>query len=105
MSTSLEDEPLPQVQDAILDAETLEQLASDLQSFATVDEVLLKGGAMAMTSGQSVSLAEAMDALKQGQVVGIQIRYRYGGSSWWDTLLRTPHGIRIVRIEQRLDAL
>jgi hypothetical protein len=103
MSTVPENPPLPQLQNAVLDAETLEQLARDLTSFAQVDEVLLKGGSTAMTSGRSVSLAEALEALRQGRVLGVQVRYRYDGTSWWDTLLRTPQGIRLVRIEHRLD--
>jgi hypothetical protein len=102
MSAALENAPLPQLQDAHLDAETLEQLARDLASFAQVDEVLLKGGSMAMTSGKSVALAEALEALRQGRVLGVQIRYRYDGTSWCDTLLRTAHGIRLVRIAQPL---
>jgi hypothetical protein len=30
----------------------------------------------------------------------VQLRYRYRGRQWWDTLLRTEDGVRIVRIEQ-----
>ena len=102
-SSVAENPPLPQLQESLLDAQTLEQLASDLRSLAQVEEVLLKGGAMAMTTGKAVSLSQALEALQQGRVLGVQVRYRYGGSGWWDTLLRTPHGIRLVRIEHRLD--
>lgn len=98
-----ENPPLPQLQESLLDAETLEQLVSDLQRFAQVDEVLFKGGATAMTSGRAVSLLEALESLRQGRTLGVQVRYRYAGASWWDTLLRTPHGIRLVRIEHPLD--
>lgn len=97
-----EDTPLPQLQDALLDPETLEQLLRDIQRCAVVQEVLLKGGAVEMVSGKSVPLVEAMDALRRGQVLGVQIRYWYDGSNWWDTLMRTPKGIRLIRIEHRL---
>jgi len=97
-----ENTPLPQLQDAILDPETLEQLFQDIQHSTVVKEVLLKGGALAMTSGQSVPLAEAMEALKEGRVLGVQLRYWYNGADWWDTLMRTPKGIRLIRIEHRL---
>jgi hypothetical protein len=103
MNASSENPPLPRLQEALLDVGTLEQLARDLQSFAQVDEVLLKGGAVAMTSGRPVSLPEALEALRQGRALGVQVRYRYDGTSWWDTLMRTPQGIRLVRIEHRLD--
>ena len=97
-----EGSPLPQLQDAILDPETLEQLFQDIQHRAVVHEVLLKGGAAAMASGQSVSLDEARAALQEGRVLGVQIRYWYGEANWWDTLMRTPKGIRLIRIEHRL---
>lgn len=103
MSTAPEPPPLPPLQDALLDSRTLEQLARDLQSFAQVDEVLLKGASTERTSGEAVALDEALEALRRGRVLGVQIRYRYQGSHWWDTLLRTPRGIRLVRIEHRLE--
>ncbi len=93
---------LPQLQDAILDPETLEQLFQDIQRSTVVDEVQLKGGPMAMVSGQSVPLDEARSALQEGRVLGVQIRYWYKGTHWWDTLMRTPKGIRLIRIEHRV---
>ncbi|MCY1075670.1 hypothetical protein [Archangium lansingense] len=92
---------LPQLQDAILDAETLEQLFRDIQRCAVVDEVLLKGGAAVMASEKSVPLADAEQALREKQVAGVQIRYWYEGASWWDTLMHTPRGVRLIRIEHR----
>jgi hypothetical protein len=93
---------LPQLQDAILDPETLEQLFQDIQRSTVVDEVQLKGGPMAMASGQSVPLDEARAALQERRVLGVQIRYWYNGAHWWDTLMHTPKGIRLIRIEHRL---
>jgi hypothetical protein len=98
-----ENAPLPQLQDALLDPETLEQLLQDIQRCTVVKEVLLKGGALAMASEQSVPLAEASEALREGRVLGVQIRYWYDGADWWDTLMRTPKGIRLIRIEHRLE--
>jgi hypothetical protein len=96
-----ENAPLPQLQDAILEPETLEQLLQDIQRSTVVKEVLLKGGALAMASGQSVPLAEAMEALREGRALGVQIRYWYDGADWWDTLMRTPKGVRLIRIQHR----
>ena len=50
---------LPQLQDAILDPEMLEQLFQDIQRCTVVDEVQLKGGPMVMVSGQAVGIAAA----------------------------------------------
>jgi hypothetical protein len=97
MSTSTE--ALPPVQDALLDSERLFSLFRDLSELVEIDEILLKGGPQSRAVEQRLSLEEARAALEQGRVLGVQIRYRYQGSPWWDTLLRTPHGIRIVRIQ------
>ena len=97
-----ENSPLPELQDAILDPETLAQLFQDIQHCAVVDGVFLKGGSAAMVSGASVPLDEAQAALQEGTALGVQIRYWYNGTRWWDTLMRTPQGIRLIRIEHRL---
>jgi len=97
-----ENTPLPQLQDTLLEPETLELLFQDIQRCAVVSEVQLKGGPMAMASGQSVPLDEARAALQEGRVLGVQIRYWFNGAHWWDTLLRTPQGIRLIRIEHRV---
>jgi hypothetical protein len=92
-------EPLPALQDALLDADTLEALFHDLAGLVEIEEILLKGEPRSHALERPVSLEEARAALKQGAVLGAQIRYRYQGSAWWDTLLRTPQGIRLVRIQ------
>jgi hypothetical protein len=102
VSDSPESSPLPQLQDALLDPEMLERLFQDIQRCGVVQEVLLKGGAVARASEQSVPLPEALAALREGRVLGVQIRYGYDGSNWWDTLMCTPKGIRLIRIEHRL---
>jgi hypothetical protein len=89
-------------QEAILDPDTLAQLFRDIQQRAVVDEVLLKGDAALMACEKSVPLAEAERALREKQVVGVQIRYWYAGTNWWDTLVHTPRGVRLIRIEHRL---
>ena len=104
MSTTLDAESLPSLQQAFLDAATLARLVSDIQGLTVVDEVLLKGGGASMASTQRRTLAEAVDALQRGQVLGVQVRYRYQGQAWWDTLLRAPRGIRLVRIAHALEA-
>lgn len=102
MSDAPENLPLPQLQDTLLDPETLERLLQDIQRLGVVQEVLLKGGAAAMVSEKSVPLPEALAALREGRVLGVQIRYGYDGATWWDTLMNTPRGIRLIRIEHRL---
>ncbi len=92
-------DPLPSLQDALLDAGLLAELFRDLSGLVEIDEILLKGEARSHASDRCVSLEEAREALEHGRVLGVQIRYRYEGSPWSDTLLRTPQGIRLVRIQ------
>ncbi|AKJ05636.1 hypothetical protein ATI61_102693 [Archangium gephyra] len=101
-NVSAENAALPRLQDAILGPETLEQLFRDIQRCAVVDEVLLKGSAALMASEKSVPLPEAELALREKRVAGVQIRYWYEGANWWDTLMHTPRGVRLIRIEHRL---
>lgn len=84
----------PRLTTADLDPATLDALFSDLTGLTEIDEVLVKGAATAY-AGRS-GLAEARRALAGG-ARGIQIRYRWEGEAWLDTLLRTPLGIRLVR--------
>jgi hypothetical protein len=86
--------PLTRLTRANLDPETLEALFCDLAALVEIDEVLIKGDAMAYAG--TTGLAEAQRSLAGG-ARGIQIRYRWGGEGWLDTLLRGPDGVRLVR--------
>jgi hypothetical protein len=90
---------LPDLQDTLLDAETLGRLFFDLGQLATILEVRLKGAALSHAQSLSPSLEHARTLLAAGSALGVQIRYQYGGSEWIDTLLRTQHGVRLVRMQ------
>ncbi len=105
MSSPPDPGALPSLQEAILDTEMLARLLSDIEGLTQVDEVLLKGGSTTMAATQHLSLTQAVEALQCGQAQGIQVRYRYQGGRWWDTLLRSPQGIRLVRIGHDVDVV
>lgn len=86
--------PLARLTTADLDPATLDALFADIAALTTVDEVLVKGAATAYAG--SAGLAEGRRLLEAG-ARGLQIRYRWQGEAWWDTLVRTPNGIRLVR--------
>ena len=88
---------LPDVQQAVLDAATLDALFSDLAQCAEVLSVVLKTSRGPVAEA-SVSLAAGRAALEEGTARGVQIRYRHEGTEWCDTLLRTPAGVRLVRV-------
>ncbi|WP_437520279.1 hypothetical protein WME79_26305 [Sorangium sp. So ce726] len=95
---------LPPLQEAVLDEETLDQLFFDIAEAAELVSVSFKAGATARAGdlpragSGSGELALARRALRDGTALGVQIRYRFAGSEWWDTLLRIPSGVRLVRV-------
>ena len=89
------DEPLPELRDASLDEQGLEELLRELGALTEVREVRVKGNAT--THGVSVDpcLDDARAALARGAAV--QIRYAYRGQIWCDTLMPTGGRVRVVR--------
>lgn len=79
---------------ADLDPATLAALFADLEELTEIDEVLIKGAASSHAG--VAGLAQARLALDNG-ARAIQIRYRWAGKAWLDTLIRTPNGVRLVR--------
>ncbi len=94
------DERLRDFHEAFVDPATVEQLFVDLEGAAEVLAVMAKGGATDRAHGGALSLEEGRQLFVSKKVKGLQIRYRYEDSEWWDTLMHTPGGVRIVRIEQ-----
>lgn len=97
-TTESEVPKLPELHEAILDADTVERLFRDLEMCTEIVEILPRFARNQMVTEQTISLAQARALLLNGQARGLQVRYRYGGAEWWDTLMRVPEGIRIVRI-------
>jgi len=89
---------LPVTHESILDADTLNQLFEDVSQCTHLIEVIVKYGRHTQTPDANHTLAEAKQLLADGSARGIQLRYQYDGAQWWDTLMRTPAGTRIVRI-------
>jgi hypothetical protein len=89
---------LPPLQDVLLDHAQLAQLALDLEHAAELLDVAIRplGARRAAASGRP-SLEAALRALCE-RTASVQLRYRYRGEEWWDTLLPTSAGVRLVRI-------
>ena len=88
----------PPIHDTMLDDETVAQLFFDVAHAAELVEITIKAiGARAAAETQP-SLDEAYRALVEGAIAGVQLRYRFAGEEWWDTLIRAPTGVRLVRI-------
>lgn len=91
---------LPELEEGLLDEATLRQLCRDIQGFAQLDQVLGKGGARSRAPDGSLPLDQALEDLTSGRLMGLQLRYRYQGAGWFDTILRTPAGFKVVRMKQ-----
>ena len=86
---------------AMLDDATVDQLFFDIANAATLIAVLQRAAA-GRRADAATSSPEALDAARRAfaarEIAGVQLRYRFGGEEWWDTLLRTEHGVRLIRI-------
>lgn len=93
---------LPQVHEAVLDDERIDDLFRDVAHAGQLLEVVLKGGAEARAGDPdpSAQLSAARIALRERRVFGVQLRYLHGGTEWWDTLIAVPGGARLVRIDR-----
>jgi hypothetical protein len=90
-------EPLSAHQGTLLDAASLDVLFLELSDEVDVCEVHLEDGTRAHPRKRSASLEEAHEALRVGATPGVQIHYYFQGDAWWDTLLRTDQGFRLIR--------
>jgi len=93
-------EPLAPLQITELDRETLNELVTDIEALGEELDIIVKRGAGYVESHGEISIANAVELLTRGLAHGVQLRYRYRGVDWWDTLLRTADGVRLVRIQQ-----
>lgn len=100
----MSEEPLPPLFTATLDREALTQLCFDLGQAAEVFAVLERGerGLVPKERGTTPEALTALVAgLLDGRVPAAQVRYRFAGDEWWDTLTATGAGVRLVRILHR----
>ena len=94
---------LPDLQQAELDADTIHALFRDIGTLTRVLEIIPKTSARSMVpeSASNLTLNTAADALLNGSVRGVQVRYEFQGSQWWDSILVLPQAdkFRLVRIQ------
>lgn len=90
---------LPPIHDLVLDDATVAQLFFDLGAAAELLGISVKpvGGRRA-AAADALTLTDAHHALISHAVAAVQLRYRFAGEEWWDTLLPAPAGTRLIRI-------
>lgn len=89
--------PVPPMWQADLDAGAFEQLFADLTTSAEVLSIQGKAGAGRYAATEPLTLASAHESLASREITGVQIRYRFEGCEWIDTLLRVGFVLRLVR--------
>jgi hypothetical protein len=92
-------EPLPELQDEVVDDETVRGLFADLSELTRVLEIKLKGGLTEHSESGSLDLSSAESQLLGGSVHGVQILYEFEDELWCDTLMRVDGGTRLVRMQ------
>ncbi len=82
-----------------LDAPALEALLGDIQLLTTISGIIPKFAPQAnVPENANLTLAEARILLETKAVRGLQIRYQYEGSTWWDTIMNVGTSWRLIRI-------
>lgn len=90
--------PLSDLREAVLDDEELRALLSDIATYGEVRELSVQASPRAR-SEKVARLPELYLKLVQRRVYGAQVRYEINGAAWLDTLIATPQGLRLVRVE------
>ena len=84
---------LPEILEAEWGNDLMMELFSDLKNGAEVSHVQLRTA----NGDAAVSLEQARDAFLAGTAKAIQIRYRFEGESWSDTIMPGEPTTRIIR--------
>jgi hypothetical protein len=91
---------LPDLNQELVDEQTIEALFRDIEACTRLLEVIIKGAPQAHAEASRPTLRQAHDLLLGGTVRGVQLRYVHEGAEWWDTILAMRGGYRLVRIRQ-----
>jgi hypothetical protein len=100
MDSSGETPPsLPVLHTTVLNTAQVETLLRDIEACTELVDILPKYAAQGHVPDRAgVTLAEARTLLASRAVRGLQLRYRYEGADWWDTLMLAGDRYRVVRI-------
>ena len=90
---------MPELNTGLLDLAQVEQLLGDIEACAQITEIIPKHGARSQVSETAgITLGDARQLLRERSIRGLQLRYRYEGADWWDTLMVAGEQFRLVRI-------
>jgi hypothetical protein len=91
--------PLPELMQGDLDDGHRDRYFADLAACAQILEVGVRRAVREQVpAGGGMGLDAARELLCRGEASGMQVRYRYVGEEWLDTLLARGGGWRLVRM-------
>jgi len=88
---------VPLMVEGLLDAAMLNQLCFDLQSYAEIIMVQEKSSPSTYTDSEPLKLEAAVHRLQNLLTRSVQVRYKFEGWEWTDTILAFQTGFRVVR--------
>lgn len=102
---SEDDVPLPKLQDATLDQPAITAWFDDVATCAELLEIVVRGGKWAdePVAATKENARERLDSALRALLGGasVQLRYRFEGTEWWDTIMPVAEGkFRLVRIDR-----
>lgn len=89
--------PVPLLVEGTIDPDILRRLFSDLESAAVILGVREKAGTDSLAAQDDISLDGALERLLTGAVRAVQVRYRFAGHDWADTIFALLAGFRVIR--------
>ncbi|MFG0331318.1 MAG: hypothetical protein ACF8PN_15635 [Phycisphaerales bacterium] len=93
----------PPVRVAELDANDLAALQRDLDAHVDIESVRIRAGGRDERLDGEDRLDRVIVAIGSGEAVAAQIRYRFDGARWCDTLMCRGGAIRLVRMRNPPD--
>lgn len=93
-------EPLPAIWDKLLDPATLDQYFKDLAAHAEMISVQEKQSPTEYVHENTMDLPVARERIFSGNACAVQLRYRYDGQEWCDTLMHQASGVKLIRMMQ-----
>lgn len=94
-----EPKPLPDLHQTVFDQATLEAYLADLRACTEILVIIPKAGPR-YVAPEDIQLEEGAQLLSDGQLRGLQVRYRHQKEERWDTLINRDGSIHVTRIQQ-----
>lgn len=94
------DDSLPEVLQAVWPRHQVLDFFADLRAGANVDHVQVRSRNADGIEDRKTTLREAEALFTAGDAQAIQVKYRFDGEAWCDTVLPQADGAKVIRSRQ-----